>query len=219
MVTTLRFTKDNMKPLPFPYSEDDVRLPIEVAEHFIKEYTSSGDTVFDPFAGFGTTVAAAESLGRKGVGMELLPSRVEYMRHFLTSGRVFHGDARLLDGAKLPEFDFCFTSPPVIDMHRKEGYPFHGYRKESENSYEDYLADLRSVFFLMWDHEFISPNGKIAVEIPNVSSKGGFTPLASDAAAELAKIYKLEKEYEIIWEGTRPYGFGQDSSYVYVFRQ
>lgn len=45
--------------------------PDELAERFVRHATQAGDTVFDPFAGTGTFVLAAASLGRHGVGCEL----------------------------------------------------------------------------------------------------------------------------------------------------
>lgn len=46
------------------------RMPIEVAEFFIKLLTEPGDLVLDPFAGSNTTGAAAEKLGRRWVAIE-----------------------------------------------------------------------------------------------------------------------------------------------------
>ena len=53
------------------------RMPIGLAEFFIKFLTEPGDLVLDPFAGSNTTGAAAESLKRKWIGFE--PEKV-YIR-------------------------------------------------------------------------------------------------------------------------------------------
>lgn len=45
-------------------------FPLSLAKHFIETYTSVGDTVLDPFVGVGTTLDAAELLGRDSVGFE-----------------------------------------------------------------------------------------------------------------------------------------------------
>lgn len=47
------------------------RMPMGLAEFFIKFLTKPGDLVFDPFAGSNTTGAAAEALGRKWISIEL----------------------------------------------------------------------------------------------------------------------------------------------------
>lgn len=46
------------------------RMPIRLAEFFIKFLTEDGDLVFDPFGGSNTTGRAAENLGRKWVVVE-----------------------------------------------------------------------------------------------------------------------------------------------------
>lgn len=48
--------------------------PVSLPEFFIKAYTDKADTVFDPFMGSGTTLIAAEQLGRKCYGMEISPA-------------------------------------------------------------------------------------------------------------------------------------------------
>src|SRR5262249_17071359 len=46
------------------------RMPLGVAEFFIKFLTKPGMLVLDPFAGSNTTGEAAEKLGRRWVGIE-----------------------------------------------------------------------------------------------------------------------------------------------------
>jgi len=46
------------------------RMPIELAEFFIKFLTKPGDLVLDPFAGSNSTGAAAERLGRRWLAIE-----------------------------------------------------------------------------------------------------------------------------------------------------
>jgi site-specific DNA-methyltransferase (cytosine-N4-specific) len=46
------------------------RMPIGLAEFFIKFLTKPGDLILDPFAGSNTTGAAAEALGRKWISIE-----------------------------------------------------------------------------------------------------------------------------------------------------
>jgi len=49
-------------------------FPFEVPWRLVQMYASQGDTVLDPFAGTGTTMAAALATGRNSVGIERLPA-------------------------------------------------------------------------------------------------------------------------------------------------
>jgi site-specific DNA-methyltransferase (adenine-specific) len=49
------------------------QLPEELVERIIGVSSNPGDTILDPFAGSGTTLAVAARMGRSGVGCELNP--------------------------------------------------------------------------------------------------------------------------------------------------
>lgn len=59
--------KNNDHPAPFP---------VELAENCILLTTQRGDSVYDPFAGSGTTLLAAEQNGRNSLGTEIDPAYV-----------------------------------------------------------------------------------------------------------------------------------------------
>ena len=48
-------------------------FPRALVEFFVKAFSDAGDSVFDPFMGSGTTLAAAHVLGRTGYGCEISP--------------------------------------------------------------------------------------------------------------------------------------------------
>jgi DNA modification methylase len=49
-------------------------FPVGLPQFFIEAYTDPGDVVFDPFAGSGSTLIAAENTSRRGHGIELSPA-------------------------------------------------------------------------------------------------------------------------------------------------
>jgi len=52
-------------------------FPVALPEFFVKAFSDSGDVIYDPFLGSGTTLIAAEQLGRKCYGMEISPQYVD----------------------------------------------------------------------------------------------------------------------------------------------
>jgi len=54
--------------------------PVELSTFFIQLHTLPGDTVFDPFAGSGTTGVACIRAGRKFIGIEIDPKYFEMAR-------------------------------------------------------------------------------------------------------------------------------------------
>jgi len=59
-------------PFQDPFrGEHPAPFPRDLAEDLIFSWSNEGDIVLDPFAGSGTTLAAAEKLGRKSIGIEI----------------------------------------------------------------------------------------------------------------------------------------------------
>lgn len=54
-------------------------FPENLPEWFIKLFTQESDTVLDPFAGSGTTLAVAQRMKRNSIGIEILPEYHEMM--------------------------------------------------------------------------------------------------------------------------------------------
>ena len=52
-------------------SEHPCPKPIDTMSHIVSIASLPGQTVFDPFAGSGTTLRAAKDLGRKAIGIEI----------------------------------------------------------------------------------------------------------------------------------------------------
>lgn len=72
--------RDREHPFPFPS---------DIPSRLIKLYSYAGDTILDPFAGSGTTLRAARSLGRKSVGFELSEAFCEIAKRRLAQGALF----------------------------------------------------------------------------------------------------------------------------------
>jgi site-specific DNA-methyltransferase (adenine-specific)/site-specific DNA-methyltransferase (cytosine-N4-specific) len=58
-------------------------FPESLPEFFIKLFSDAGDIVLDPFAGSGTTLAVAQRLGRRYIGVEKLPEFIPVIENRL----------------------------------------------------------------------------------------------------------------------------------------
>jgi len=74
------------------------QMPEQLLGRIVRGSSNDGDTVLDPFAGSGTTLAVAKKLGRSFLGVELSDAYVAKIRHRLAGITV--GDP--LDGAAEP---------------------------------------------------------------------------------------------------------------------
>lgn len=61
-------------------NDHEAKFPLELPTRLIRLLTDPGDVVLDPFAGSGTSLAAAIRLGRQPIGIELSPPYVALSR-------------------------------------------------------------------------------------------------------------------------------------------
>lgn len=66
---------------PNTNSKHPAAFPLELAEKVISYYSFKGDVILDPFAGAGTTGAAAGRLGRRFVLFEINPDYMDLIQH------------------------------------------------------------------------------------------------------------------------------------------
>ena len=69
------------------------QFPVELVERFVLSMTKHNDWVLDPFAGAGTTMAAAVKHGRRGAGAELVGSYNAMARERITAA--LNGDLKV----------------------------------------------------------------------------------------------------------------------------
>ena len=202
-----------------PPGHDEVRTPDALVEEFLQRYSNPDDSVFDPFAGYGTTFTVAERLDRVPHGVEYEPERVEHIRKRIAHPEhVQQGDARELDPAQFPACDLCFTSPPFMEQ-TDERNPFENYAGKS--SYDRYLDDLETVFAGV--DALLAPEGHVVVDVSNMKYQGRVTTLAWDIADRLSHVFQFKGEVAVGWEnpeaddGDDQFGYGYDHSYALVF--
>jgi SAM-dependent methyltransferase len=199
-------------PLPPEFQDDDVRYSGTLVEHFVRAFTREGDVVFDPFAGYGTTLLVAEEMGRAAYGIEFDERRVRYVRSMLQHpDRLIHGDSRQLASYDLPAFDFSITSPPYMGRYDVEN-PFTAY--STEGTYSGYLEEIRSIYEQMG--RLMRPGARVVIEVANLKLGDGVTTLAWDVAQAVSEVLHFEGEVVVGWDR---YGYGYDHSYCLVYTQ
>jgi DNA modification methylase len=233
----LRFQKSwfvlNPKPRKQNLLLHPAKFPEELVEGFIEFFTKEGQLVFDPMAGTGSALVAAVQCNRSAVGIELNETYAEIankrLKEILTkktkndiTAQVFCADALEMDDLKIPEVDYCVTSPPYWDMlhapgfetqksRKEKGYDVH-YSDDSRDAgnihdYDDFLDFLFDIFEKV--HSRLKDNGYLTVIVKNIKKKGKIYPLAWDIARKLDGLYKLKDEK--IWcqdnQKLAPYGY------------
>jgi DNA modification methylase len=237
----IKFQKSWFSHNPPPRRKDVLRHPAKfpetLAQEFIEFFTKSGQVVFDPMVGTGSTLLACLRSGRSGFGLELNPAYAEIARELIDEERdllgppaselhveVFTGDAADLQSFNLPQIDYVLTSPPYWDMLHARGAETQQRRRDSSEldvTYSDDPADLgniadydefldRLVQIYTDLKSYLRPRSYLTVILKNVKKKGKIYPLAWDVARNLAEVYTLKDER--IWVQDNiplaPYGMG-----------
>ena len=73
-------------------------FPEKLPEWFIKLFTDEKDTVLDPFMGSGTTVTVAGKMGRKAIGIDIVPAYYEMVNNEINKEQLY-----LLEG--IPKYE------------------------------------------------------------------------------------------------------------------
>ncbi len=118
---------------------------------FVRQFSQRGDAVFDPFAGFGTTLLAARLENRLAAGCEIDADRIQLIherlaRHGIGDSDItlLHGSCDTLDTTALQPFELCLTNVPYF------GCQWSGASTASQlydsRSYAQHLEGLRNVF-------------------------------------------------------------------------
>lgn len=193
-----------LEPIDFDGNADD-RSPAQLAELVVGSFSRPGDWVFDPFAGLGSTLIAAQAMGRHGVGFEKNPQRADWVSaHLNPPNRIVAADVRTMDAHDLPAFALVSTSPPYPTV-----------RLEDDPWGVTYFEDMAAIFARVG--QAMAPGGKVVVEVSNISTADGFRPLVGQMATTLGQVLRLEREIVRINSSDHPAGPGVGHSALLVF--
>lgn len=187
---------------------DDIHFTEALAASVVGYASQPGDLVLDPFAGYGTTVTVAERMGRRAIGIELVPEHLEIARRRTAGGaRLILGDARELSRLVDEPVDLVLTSPPYMSCTDHPENPLAGYATD-DGDYAVYLAELGSIFGQV--AALLRPGGRLVVNVANVvATDGCVTPLASDMAGVIDEHVPLLGVTTLRWD-VPPAGLDDD---------
>ncbi len=214
-------------------------FPIALVSRLIEMFTSQQDRVIlDPFAGVGSTVLAAQRLGKHGIGLELVPQfvQVAQMRcaptgdpqtHVGVGGgsTIYTADARqLLAYVAEGSVDLVITSPPYWDvLSQKRTADYRAIRDYGEeeadlgkiSDYRAFLAQLRTVFTHVY--QAMRAGAYCCVVVMDLRKKEKFYPFHSDLADFMQEIGFIYDDL-IIWDRRHEYNNMRPLGYPFVFR-
>ncbi|MHA7860943.1 TRM11 family SAM-dependent methyltransferase [Tessaracoccus sp. Y36] len=179
-----------------PLADENVHFSRSLVAAVLEDLSRPDDRVLDPFAGFGTALQVATAMGRRAVGVELLPERCAVAAAVAPDALIVQGDARRLAQLVEGPFDLILTSPPYMAADDGPEDPLSGYTGAS--TYERYLVELRGV--LAQCLELLTPEGRLVVNVANIDTGTHFTPLAWDVGRMLGELGRLAQDVFVCWD-------------------
>jgi len=208
-------------------------FPVKLCERLIEIYTHKGDIVLDPFMGSGSTLLAAASLGRKGIGIDVNEEFVSLAKNRLNLLETIEDNLKpeiycdtaenLLKYVGESTVDLVLTSPPYWNIHRrkrtadyKEPRPYSELERDFGNieKYEDFMNALKDVFSKV--KIVLKPKGHCIIIVMDIRVGSQFIPFHMDIARMMMELgYKFEDI--IIWNRAAEYNNLRPLGYPYQF--
>jgi len=205
-------------------------FPAQLAERIIQCFLPpNGAVVLDPFCGLGSTVVAAQKLGKVGVGLDIKPEYVKAARARIgrrhDGCRIIKADAadvlKHVDGQSV---DLVVTSPPYWDvLTRRRTADRKAVRNYGDSSddlgrirdYEEFLMALRRVFAQVLIA--LKPGAYCVVVVMDIRKRSEFYPFHADLAEAMQAAGYLWDD-TIIWDRRQEYNNFRPLGYPAVFR-
>jgi DNA modification methylase len=227
-------------------SPEELRLkhpamfPTALAARLIESFLPAGPhVILDPFAGTGSTLAAASRAGKQGVGLELSEAFVIAAKNRLADRSLFdfegadaapapvlhHASAtELLQHVAAESVDLCITSPPywnILNQRRtadSKAVRHYGNLQDDLGTIADYGEFLSALSRIFADVlKVLKAGAHCCVVVMDLRKKNRFHPLHSDLAGRLQEIGYLFDDL-VIWNRQSEYNNLRPLGFPSVFR-
>lgn len=233
----------------FYYEKRDIRdknihpavFPIALPTKCIKLFTHRGELVLDPFVGSGTTLVAAQDLGRNAIGFDLQEEYVEFANSRVANNDDESSQLAINDEAmKIPKYfddetvSLCVTSPPYANLlnRKRKNKSKRGDLREDEHflKVQQYSKDSRDLGTMEVEEyadtlgeifggilPILKPRGHCVINISDYWWEGRRVPIHIHVVEALQKVgYELRNT--IIWDRRNIVNkvgiFGWPSNYI-----
>ena len=179
-----------------PFEGNDIKSPEGLYRYIYEKHTKTGDKIFDPFVGLGTSMFVAEEMKRIPFGVEAEERKFEWVAGQLENWtHIINDDAYNMSKYDFPKMDLITTCPPFMEAHTKWNPLYGGDPKH--NGYDKYLKRMRAVFRKILP--LMKRNTPLVIQLDNIHGQKHFTPLIHDIAHALSKDFKQIDETIIKW--------------------
>ena len=181
-------------------SEHIAMFPEELPKRLIKMFSFSGETIFDPFLGSGTTTLAAKNLGRNSIGYEINKEFESIIKEKLNINQLSLDEDMIEFLEDKENNNYSFDKLPYIfeDSHKldkKIDIKKNKFGSKIDNSKEK-REDLFSVKEVISPNKIILNNG-MQIKLLGIKEKDNFTLQAINYLKEKFNKRKIYLKYDL----------------------
>ena len=177
-------------------------FPEELPKRLIKMFSFTGETIFDPFLGSGTTALAAKNLGRNSIGYEINPAYTDYYKQKLHVDQIdfdqtiyrFEQDKTDINlETSIRQLPYIFIDPHKMDKKVDVRKLQFGsiIDKESKSQREEYYT-VKEIF----NANTILLSNNLLIRLLGIKEKAEANDAAIDFIREKVKGHKVFMKFD-----------------------